>query len=482
MQRIRLVEEGVVRQTLNDEGGAVTLLGWLLSRQSRFGLYAIFIMKKRIGVLKRNLVRALTAVLPRRARSAVYRNLVKCDAAPPGRLILKLAETQEELEACFKLLHDAYVGAGFMTPDESGMRVTIYHALPTTTTLLAKYDNRVVGTLSLIRESPLGFPLQKIFDIEAIRRAGGNIAEVSALAVDRHFQATGGMILFPLMKFMYEYATRFFDTRHLVIAVNPRHIGLYESLLFFKRLKQNPVDHYDFVNGAPAVGAHLDLASAAETYRKYYDHKASGKNLYRYFTALQMPNIVFPDKRFFTTNDPVMTPALINCFFNLRTRVFQKLGEQEKRQLHEIYDLPAYKAYLPRVSEEGEKKSVSRRQHQRFSVMCPAEFFIDKREEVLFPLMVIECSMTGFRARSETRLPANVHGKVLINLGQQDHSQMRVSVVRGGVSDPQVFVFRIEGPDVAWQKFVNVLRMASTHGELSAATQFWDRAQPVSRL
>ena len=126
--------------------------------------------------LVRHFLRILTSAMPRRARSAVYRNLVKCDATPPARLTLKLAETQEELEACFKLLHDAYVSAGFMTPDESGMRVTIYHALPTTTTLLAKYDDRVVGTLSLIRESPLGFPLQKIFDIEAIRQAGGGVS------------------------------------------------------------------------------------------------------------------------------------------------------------------------------------------------------------------------------------------------------------------------------------------------------------------
>jgi hypothetical protein len=71
------------------------------------------------------------------------------------------------------LLHDAYVGSGFMKPHPSGMRVTIYHALPTTTTLCAKYDGQVVGTLSLIRESVLGFPLQRIFDLTAIREKKG---------------------------------------------------------------------------------------------------------------------------------------------------------------------------------------------------------------------------------------------------------------------------------------------------------------------
>ena len=178
-------------------------------------------------------LRKLFNVLPQKRRFAVYRNFVDCDPAPSERLVLKIAETREELEACFSLLHDAYVDSGFMKPDPSGMRVTIYHALPTTTTLCAKYDGRVVGTLSLIRESVLGFPLQRIFDLTAIREKKGNIAEVSALAVHKKFRKTGGSILFPLMKFMYEYCTTFFDTRHLVIAVNPKHIEMYESLLFF---------------------------------------------------------------------------------------------------------------------------------------------------------------------------------------------------------------------------------------------------------
>ena len=52
------------------------------------------------------------------------------------------------------------------------------------------------------------------------------IAEISALAIHPRWRKTGGSILFPLMKFMYGYCTRYFDTRHLVIAVNPAHIDL----------------------------------------------------------------------------------------------------------------------------------------------------------------------------------------------------------------------------------------------------------------
>ena len=160
--------------------------------------------------------------MPRSLRFAIFRSFADCDPEPDKRLVLKIAETQEELEACFRLLHDAYVDSGFMKPAPSGMRVTIYHALPTTTTLCAKFDGEVVGTLSLIRESVFGFPLQAVFDLTQVRAKRGKIAEVSALAVHPKFRKTGGAILFPLMKFMYEYCTAFFDTRHIVIAGHHR--------------------------------------------------------------------------------------------------------------------------------------------------------------------------------------------------------------------------------------------------------------------
>lgn len=430
-------------------------------------------MKKPFGGLRRLVTRVLTAWLPRPARFALYRSMVRCDAAPPPKLVLKLAETQEELEACFRLLHDAYVNVGFMKPDPSGMRVTLYHALPTTTTLLAKYENRVVGTISLVRESALGFPLQRIFDISDIRSKGGNIAEVSALAVDRRFQSTGGMILFPLMKFMYEYATKYFDTRHLVIAVNPRHIGLYESLLFFKRLRQNPVDHYDFVNGAPAVGAYLDLWEAPRIYRKCYDKKAPEKNIYRYFTGLRLPNIVFPDKRFFTTNDPVMTPELIDYFFNKKTQAFLRTTDRERVLLHGIYDLPDYKAYLPPLPADTHRTELKHRQHQRFSVMCPAVLSVRVGAAAhAHAMKVIECSRTGFRARADRLVPVGSVGTVTIDLGELDHSRMSVRAVRHGTTEANTVLFKIEQADFNWRKFVNALRMARTHGELGDATQF----------
>ena len=411
--------------------------------------------------------------LPRDVRFTVYRSFVECNANPDKRLVLKIAETKDELEACFKLLHDAYVSSGFMMPDPSGMRATIYHALPTTTTLCAKFDGEVVGTISLIRESLFGFPLQAIFDLSEVRRHKGNIAEVSALAVHPKFRKTGGTILFPLMKFMYNYCTTFFDTRHLVIAVNPNRIEMYESLLFFQRLNENFVANYDFANGAPAVGAALDLYHAPSVFKRVYGQKKPEKNLHRYFVQTVLPNIVEPSRRYFTTNDPVMTPELLDYFFNQRTRVFANLEERKKGLLHDIYNLPAYQNVLPGM-RIGKPNEYQHREHERYSVKCPGTFEVIATEhQEPFKVMIIELSAFSFQAICKTNLPLNIWGQANIQLGQNEKSHVKVMVINDRETQfGKSFTFKVSEPDLAWRKFFNALNAGITHDDLENATRF----------
>jgi len=417
-------------------------------------------------------LRKLFAFLPRQTRFAIYRSFVECDPNPDPRLVLKIADSREELEACFRLLHDAYVSSGFMKPDPSGMRVTLYHALPTTTTLCAKFDGEVVGTMSLIRESLVGFPLQSIFDLNQVRALKGQIAEVSALAVHPKFRQTGGAILFPLMKFMYNYCTTFFDTRHLVIAVNPNRIELYESLLFFQRLSENTVEKYDFANGAPAVGATLDLHEAPAIFENVYGQKSLRRNLHHYFTEAVLPNIMLPGRRYFTTNDPVMTPELLDYFFNQRTQVFAQLNERKKQLLHAIYDLPGFQTVLPRI--DNVRAQQAQRSHQRFSVKCPGTLSVrTASDQRVFTLMVVELSLPGFEVFSRAPLPLGVWGEATIELGQAETSTIKAVAVRDQSNGLHGFYsFKLAEPDLPWRKFVSAMESATTHDDLENSTRF----------
>jgi hypothetical protein len=412
------------------------------------------------GSLVRRSLRKLLHFLPRKQRFAIYRSFVDCDPAPSERLTLKIADTKEELEACFSLLHDAYVESGFMQPHPSGLRVTIYHALPTTTTLCAKWDGEVVGTISLIRDdSAFEFPLHTVFDLSEVRTRPGNIAEVSALAVRPEFRHNGGPILFPLMKFMYEYATRFFDTRHLVIAVNPSQIEMYESLLFFRRLTAHVVEKYDFVNGAPAVGAWIDLHDVPELFAREYGDKPQRQNLHAYFIQNELPNIRWPERRYFTTNDPVLTPELLDYFFNVRTDGFVRLDEHQKALLHSIYDLPEYEAVLPPLSPRSCERQY--REHRRHSFRCRGFLaYAQGGRKRSMEIEVVDVSRYGFQARTTEPLPLRVWSDASISLGQRDVATVKVMALREHpvrADESCTYGFFLGDPDVAWHTFFETL-------------------------
>lgn len=408
-------------------------------------------------------------MIPRPARFALFRSMIDCDASPDRRLELKIAETVEELEACFKLLHDAYVSSGFMQPDPSGMRVTMYHALPTTTTLCAKFAGRVVGTITIVREGSFGFPMQSAFDLSSVRAKGGNIAEISALAIHPDFRATGGKILFPLMKFMYEYCVGYFDTRHLVIAVNPNRIEMYESLLFFQRLQDNIVDRYDFANGAPAVGATLDLGIAPQLFNRAYRGKRDRKNLHKYFLQTHLANIRHPGRPYFTTNDPVMTAPMLDHFFNHKTDVFGRLDEPKKQALHAIYDDASFASVLPPSDGSACKKQEDIKA-QRYSVKCPAHLdpmAAHRRES--YDIDVTEVAHDVFRARSSVPLPPGVRGQVTIELGERVRSVVQAVALPRRLANSVEYCFSVQSPDSAWRDCVNALQRSQTYADLAMA-------------
>nr|CCF78669.1 conserved hypothetical protein [Rubrivivax gelatinosus S1] len=410
-------------------------------------------------------VRSAMGMLPEATRHAMFRRMVDCDPTPDNRLELRIVDSRQDLEACFRLLHDAYVASGFMKPHPSGLRVTPYHALPTTTTIAAFWDGEAVGTMSMIREGVFGFPLQSVFDLTAVRALPGRIAEISALAVHPKFRASGGKILFPLMKFMYEYCSAYFDTRHLVIAVNPNKIELYESLLFFRRLQAATVENYDFANGAPAVGATLDLHDAPEIFRNAYAGRPGRKDLHHYFIEQRLPNLKLPERRYFTTNDPVMTPALLDYFFTQRTDVFAQLDTRRLGLLHSIYDSPEYAAVLPPLPYGHQAGSASMRRHPRYSIKCPAVLTLEDRPQAL---EVVELSQQGFQAHGANDLPLGARGWIKVQLGEGVESTVLAEVVRRvPTSVGHYHGFRVEAPDPVWLRCVRLLETGTTYADLT---------------
>jgi GNAT superfamily N-acetyltransferase len=170
-----------------------------------------------------------------------------------------LALDRHTLDQAFRLQHDQYVAQGYMDPHPSGWRLSVHTALPSTRVFVARDNDRVVATVAVIVDSPLGLPMAEIYEEElrGFRGPRHNLAEVSGLAVHPDYQKSGLAILLRLIRMVLLYSIEIAGLSDLCIAVNPHHAAFYRKGFYFQSF--GDLKYYGKVNGAPALALHLDL-------------------------------------------------------------------------------------------------------------------------------------------------------------------------------------------------------------------------------
>ncbi|HXJ83088.1 MAG TPA: hypothetical protein VMS64_30935 [Candidatus Methylomirabilis sp.] len=192
--------------------------------------------------------------------TSVAREHAWTSGAKPERFQFGLARTTAILDAAFRLVHDQYVWRGFLdTPHPSGRRVNLRHALPTTRVFVARDGARVVGTATVIPDSPLGLPMDEVFGdhLDGIRLSNRRAAEISALAMDADRRAHGVPVLMRLLRMMLLYAAEVAWLDDLVLVVRPQHAAFYEQSFACRPI--GPARDYPKVHIVGAVAMHLDL-------------------------------------------------------------------------------------------------------------------------------------------------------------------------------------------------------------------------------
>ena len=226
------------------------------------------------------LARRLLSMLPATLRFAIMRDQLKISQEVDSKFLFRIARTKEELSEAYRILHDSYLELGYSKAHISEMRIVKYFALPSTTTLIALFDSKVVGTISIVRRGSFGLPMESAFDLSEIIDRNEVVAEVSSLAIDSKFRQKRGALFLPLLKYFWNYVDEFMNLDSIVITVNPSMTDFYEGFLGFRRLKHAEVSEYSFANGNPGVGLYLNVREAPKLFAALYDHKAPEKNLY----------------------------------------------------------------------------------------------------------------------------------------------------------------------------------------------------------
>lgn len=283
------------------------------------------------------MIAKLFKYLPTFLRVRIMRSKVRI-SEPLDGMQIKVATTQEELEKAYSLLHDCYVDMKLMTPDESGLRCNYFTFLPYTTTVVAKVDDVVVGTVALIKDSPMGLPSDKDFKEEndKLRLSGQRIFEISSLATDRNVRKKGHVVSLYLMKYLQRYTTEHMGCTTATGVIHPRASDFYRT--FWNAKSSKKIIQYKFVNGA--LGRHVSANISNKVLDKL-THKFpadENKNIIK-FLKKEEAFLIYPLRRFQHFLDPVYTPELLKYFMSERTRIYQSFDEGELTNIYESYKL-----------------------------------------------------------------------------------------------------------------------------------------------
>lgn len=148
----------------------------------------------------------------------------------------KLADTDQEIHESLELLYSQYINTKVPWSNRQFLKLTKHHVLPTTEILIAKYEDTVIATLTLINDSSLGLPMDAGWDLRPLRNSHAQIAELTGLCVKPGFNKKTGALLFPLYSLLLSYCRDREKIKALVISTPILTKNYYQHLLGFSQL------------------------------------------------------------------------------------------------------------------------------------------------------------------------------------------------------------------------------------------------------
>jgi hypothetical protein len=147
--------------------------------------------------------------------------------------------------------------------------------------LQACRGDMTIGTLTLRLDSEIGLLADALYpeEVNALRRQGGSVCELTGLAVAP--RCGSKEVLASMFHLAYIFGRRHRGATDLIVEVNPRHVAYYESILGFRQAGQERCCERV---SAPAVLLHLDLDYVDEQIEQLAGRRGNvRRSLYPYF-------------------------------------------------------------------------------------------------------------------------------------------------------------------------------------------------------
>ncbi len=148
-----------------------------------------------------------------------------------------------ELKAAYRLVYKEHLARSYCISDPSEMHYDFFCILPEACTFILEREEEILGTLTLVVDSPLGLPFEAAFPgtLAKLRSPHRRFAEVILLALNREAFGRGQpslarfqkqLSLFRLLKTVFDYARTVAGVTDLVIRAAPKQETFCKTLTF----------------------------------------------------------------------------------------------------------------------------------------------------------------------------------------------------------------------------------------------------------
>ena len=194
---------------------------------------------------------------------------------------IKIAETLDEYQQAFRLVHDAYASMGYIRPrTEFPYHYSTFSLLPDTCLFIFKSGLNVIATLTQIHDvPPHGLPMDKLYkkEVDKLRSSGRVVVELSSFVTLEKYRMRNIMVY--LCKVMFDYS-RMTKVNDICVMVNPKHVKFYTRMFLFSPF--GPEKYYETV-GAPAVALRVNLDDIDTRLREKYSRFEFTEDLHNFF-------------------------------------------------------------------------------------------------------------------------------------------------------------------------------------------------------
>ena len=389
-------------------------------------------------------------LLPEALYNWLILKFIKLPLVEKSDLVIKLAQTREELEEAFDFIYQQRTNN-----KERGrtlrLRISKYQLTPGSNIIIAKQGDKIVGSLSLFVDSCLGIPSDEAWDLHQFKLKHPRIVEASHLTLDKRF--SNGDLVFQLFKCALYYIKNNLRAQTLVMSMKENTSSLYESIFKFKRVGELLKKHHPFYHHDICEFFYLDLDSYHDEMKSFYGPWQRANNLFYFLYKILPPRCFrYPQESYFKSVHMIWSSQTFEHFCKSNLVDLEKLDQQDIFYLKNLYHFDHFCNQFDNLS------TPVNRDHLRMLAYLPGQIFnIDRAGGPLIQkVQITSLNVSRKGVAIETAQKLNPADRHLLRLQISPRKKVDL-VVKPCYHNNKVVGVKLLAPNKEWDQYIDFL-------------------------